>query len=87
MVTKSFTINNPQGFHMRPAGVLTNAMIKFDADVTLVVNGNKVNGKSIMNVMAACIKCGTQIEVICEGPQEGEAMAKFEELHEQNFGD
>ncbi|HEX3076658.1 MAG TPA: HPr family phosphocarrier protein [Lachnospiraceae bacterium] len=87
MVAKNYTIKNEQGLHMRPAGLVTNAMMKFNSDVNLVVNGKTVNAKSIMNVMAACIKAGTEIEVQCNGEDEEAALAKFDELYESGFGE
>lgn len=87
MVEKKFTIKNEQGLHMRPAGILTAAMMKFNSDVSIIVNSNKINAKSIMNVMAGCIKCGTEITLVCEGDDEQDAMAKFEELVEGGFGE
>ena len=62
-------------------------MMKFSSDVNLVVNGSTVNAKSIMNVMAACIKCGTEIEVQCNGADEEAALAKFEEIYNNGFGE
>ena len=87
MVEKTYLIQNEQGLHMRPAGLVTNTMMKMDCDVNLIVNGNKVNAKSIMNVMAACIKKGTEVTLVCEGPQEEEAIKKFDELYERGFGE
>lgn len=87
MVSKKFTIKNEQGLHMRPAGLVAKAMMKFSSDVNLVVNGSTVNAKSIMNVMAACIKCGTEIEVQCNGADEEAALAKFEEIYNNGFGE
>lgn len=87
MVNKTYVIKNEQGIHMRPAGILTKEMMKFTSDVTIVVNGQKVNAKSIMNVMAACIKCGTEIEVQCEGEDEVAALAKFDEIYNSGFGE
>ena len=58
MVSTKTVIRNPMGMHMRPAGMFANAMMKFDSDVNLVANGKTVNAKSIMNLIAACIKCG-----------------------------
>lgn len=87
MVEKTYMIENEQGLHMRPAGLVTNAMMKMDCDVNLIVNGNKVNAKSIMMVMAACIKKGTQVTLVCEGPQEKEALEKFDELYQSGFGE
>lgn len=36
MVSKKFVIENEQGLHMRPAGVLAKAVTKFESDVTIV---------------------------------------------------
>lgn len=87
MVTQKTTVVNAQGFHMRPAGVFANAMGKFKSDVHLNVNGNRVNGKSLMNIIAACIKCGYEVEVECSGEDENEALAKAIELIDSGLGD
>ncbi len=87
MVSKKITVKNEQGLHMRPAGVLVGEMGKFRSDVKINFNGNEYDGKSIMNVMAACIKCGSEITVSCEGEDEQEALDKFISLAEDNFGD
>ena len=70
MVSKETKIVNPMGMHMRPAGMFAQAMMKYDSDVTLVFGDKEVNAKSIMNLMAACIKCGAEIEIQCSGEQE-----------------
>ena len=41
MVSQKVTINNPQGLHMRPAGVFAKGMAKFDSDVTINFNGKE----------------------------------------------
>lgn len=87
MVSKKFIIKNSQGLHMRPAGILTNALKGFDSDVTIIKEGEEVNAKSIMNVMAACIKFGAEIEVQCNGDDEQVALDKFTELVESGFGE
>ena len=40
-----------------------------------------------MMLMAACIKCGAEVEVTCDGPDEEEALAKAVELIESGLGD
>lgn len=87
MVAKKFIIKNSQGLHMRPAGILSHAMNAFDSDVTIIKDGEGLNAKSIMNVMAACIKYGTEIEVQCNGTDEQVALDKFEELVNNGFGE
>jgi len=87
MVSGKFTIKNAQGLHMRPAGILTNALKGFDAEVSIIKDGEAVNAKSIMNVMAACIKFGAEIEVQCDGLDEQVALDKFAELVASGFGE
>ena len=75
------------GMHMRPAGMFANAMMKFDSDVNLVANGKTVNAKSIMNLIAACIKCGTEVEVQCSGPDEEAALVEAVRLIDSGLGE
>ena len=82
MVSKNLTLSNGHGFHMRPASVFATAMSKFSSKVTIKFNGNDYNGKSLLNIIAACIKCGSELEVICDGADENEALAEAERLIE-----
>ena len=76
MVSKELVLTNAQGFHMRPASVFATAMGKYSCDVTIKFNGNQYNAKSLLNIIAACIKCGSEIEVVCDGADENEALAE-----------
>lgn len=87
MVSKKFTLKNKMGLHMRPANVLVSEMTKFSSDIDIISNGEKINGKSIMNIMAACIKCGDEITVECNGDDEQEMLKKAQELIESGFGE
>lgn len=87
MVSKTLTIQNSQGLHMRPAGIFTKEMTKFNSEVFVIYQGNKINGKSIMNVIGAGIKCGSEVEIQCDGQDEKEALAKAEELIRSGLGE
>lgn len=60
--------------HMRPANLFIKEITPFQSDVTILFNGKAINGKSIMNLMAACMKQGSEIEIQCNGPDEAEAL-------------
>ena len=32
------------------------------------------NAKSVLSVLGACVKCGDEIEIMCEGADEQEAL-------------
>ncbi len=87
MVSQQLTLTNPQGFHMRPASVFASAMGKYKSSVTIKFNGSDYNAKSLLNIIAACIKCGSEIEVICSGEDENEALAEAVELIEGGLGE
>ena len=70
MVSKDTVVVDKMGLHMRPANKFISAMTKYRSDITIDIGSNKINGKSIMNIMAACIKYGSHITIICDGEDE-----------------
>lgn len=87
MVSAKTKVINPQGLHMRPAQMFVSEMAKYNSDVTIVFNGKSINAKSIMHLMAACIKQGSELEIRCEGEQEADALKAAVALVEAGLGD
>ena len=87
MVSKTLIIENPEGLHMRPAGLVAKEMAKFSSDVAIVFGDKRINAKSLINIISACIKQNAEVTFECDGDDEEEALAKVEELASQNFGD
>lgn len=87
MVTKTVTIVNEQGLHMRPAGMFAKEMTKFQSDIFLDFQGKKINAKSVMHIIAACIKCGAELTVECSGEDEQAALDKAVSLIESGLGE
>ena len=85
MVKKNVTVVDKMGFHMRPANVFVTEMAKFKSEVTLLAGDKSINGKSIMNIMSACIKYGTELTVECSGPDENEMLEKAVSLIENGM--
>lgn len=74
MVSQKITITNVHGFHLRPAGIFAAAMAKYQSKVVIKFNGNEINAKSLMSIIAACIKCGSMIDIVCTGNDEESAL-------------
>ena len=87
MISKNLTVVNPSGLHLRPAGVLSQTAMKFKSDITIVSGEKKIVAKSVLNVMAAGIKCGTEITLICDGEEEEEAMKTVSQAIESGLGE
>ena len=87
MVSKTVKVTNASGFHMRPATTFAGEMGKFKSRVTLEFGGRNADGKSLMNIIAACIKCGSEVNVVCDGVDEDEALARAVAMIEAGFGE
>ena len=87
MVSKEFTINNELGMHMRPASLLSQMAAKYQSNITIKYNGKDFNAKSVMLLMTALIKCGSVIEVVCDGPDEEAALAEITAFIDSGMGD
>lgn len=87
MVSRTVKVIDKMGFHMRPANIFVTEMTKFKSDITLVAGEKEINGKSIMNIMAACIKYGTDLTVKCEGEDAQDMLNKACELIENGMDD
>lgn len=85
MVSKTTKIINETGLHMRPANVFVTAMSKYSSDIKLTVNQKIIDGKSIMSIMAACIKYNSEITVECDGPDEQKMLDEAINLIESGF--
>lgn len=87
MLSQTLTVVNPSGLHLRPAGVLSQTAMKFKCDVIIECGEKRIIAKSVLNVMAAGIKCGTQIKLICDGVDEAEAMETVKAAIESGLGE
>ena len=87
MVSQKVVIGNPTGLHLRPAGIFCNTAVQFDCKITFQHNTTTANAKSVLSVLGACIKKGDEIELICEGTDEDEALAAMVKAVEDGLGE
>ena len=55
--------------------------------MTSISGEKKIVAKSVLNVMAAGIKCGTEITLICDGEDEQAAMDTLSQAIESGLGE
>ncbi len=87
MVSQKVTIKNPTGLHLRPAGILCKEAMQFKAHVSFRYRENTANAKSVLSVLGACIKSGDEIELVCDGEDEKEALAALIAAIEGGLGE
>lgn len=87
MVSKKTVILNPTGLHLRPAGLLCKSALEYTSKITLRFRDYSANAKSVLGVLGACIKTGDEIELVCEGEDEEEALENLICLIESGLGE
>lgn len=87
MVSEKVMIKNPTGLHLRPAGILCNKAILFQSTISFQFKNITANAKSVLSVLGACVKCGDEIEFICEGKDEAEALAAMIQIVQDGLGE
>ena len=85
MVSQKVKVNNLIGLHLRPAGRLCTEAMKFKSLITFNYNNTTANAKSVLNVLGACVKGGAEIELICEGEDEAEALVHLTNVLEEEL--
>ena len=85
MVKDSFVIENETGLHARPATEIAKIAMKYKCDVNLVVNGKTINAKSPLMIMSAGIKSKTELEILCDGEDEEQAIEELKTFLQSNL--
>lgn len=85
MVSQKVIVHNETGVHLRPAAVLCEEAQKFKADIHFNCNGKKGNAKSVLSLLGCGVKNGYEIEFICEGEDEKEALEAIIRLVNDDF--
>ena len=88
MVSQKVLIKNPTGLHLRPAGILCKEAMQYKSLITFRFgDDNTANAKSVISVLGACIKCGDEIEFVCEGEDEDKALEALVAVVESGLGE
>ena len=87
MVSRKVTVINPGGLHLRPAGNLCKEALKYRSKIQLVCRDTEANAKSVLSVLGACVKSGDEIEIVCDGADEQEALEHMCRIVEEGLGE
>lgn len=67
MFEEQVTIQNPTGFHARPAALLAQFCKDFSEAIMIQYNDTEINPKSIISILAAGLKQGMTVTVQVSG--------------------
>ena len=88
MVSKTVTVINAEGMHMRPAGIIAKAAkAHTDSEIIMKVGEKQIKATAVMQIMAAGIKKGTDVEIVVNGGDEQAVLEEFVSMVEDGFGE
>jgi len=87
MLERKVILSNKDGLHARAAAMFVQVANKFSSNVYIEFDGKRVDGKSIMGVMALGAFAGEEIIIITNGVDEEKAMEELTNLVTENMKD
>lgn len=85
MVSQKVVITEPTGLHLRPAGKLCEESLKYQSRIHIIKGTHIANAKSVLGILAARVQQGDEIEILCEGTDEEEALSALMQLMQEGF--
>jgi phosphotransferase system HPr (HPr) family protein len=83
--SRTVTINNAQGLHMRPAYLFAETASRFDCKVEVVKDDIRIDGKSVLSILTLGAAQGTEVSVEATGPDAQTAIDTLAELVMSGF--
>jgi phosphocarrier protein len=87
MIQKTIQVENKLGLHARPSAMLVKLATRYRSEFHIEKEGMKVNGKSIMGVMMLAAECGSELNMLIDGPDEAYLLKEIEDLFNARFGE
>ena len=84
-VFKELIVLNKLGIHARPAALFVKTANRFDCDIFIEKDGERVNGKSIMGLMMLAAGPGSRLLLLAEGNDAARAVVEIEALLQRKF--
>ncbi len=85
MTERLVTIQNRAGVHARPAALIVQTASKFKSQIFFEKGSDRINGKSIMGILAMGAAFNTVLKIITDGEDEELAANALEELINNRF--
>jgi phosphocarrier protein len=82
---REMTVVNKLGIHARPAAMFVKTANRFECEIFVEKDGEKVNGKSIMGLMMLAAGPGSRLLVYADGADAGKALLEIENLLRRKF--
>ena len=86
-ISREVVVAHSQGLHARPADMLAREARRWQSRIELVADSQRVDGKSILDVLTLAAEAGTRLVVEATGPDAREALEAIGSLFDRNFNE
>ncbi len=87
MTENEVQVQNRLGLHARAAARFVHLANRFSSRITVVKDGTRVDGKSILGLLTLAAAKGTRLRVAADGDDEQEAVDQLADLVRNRFGE
>lgn len=87
MLSQEIEISNMLGLHARASAKLVATASRYQSEIYLQKDNQRINGKSIMAVMMLAASKGTRLIISTEGKDEAQLLRAIIDLIENKFGE
>lgn len=86
ILKKEVIIKNKTGLHARPAAVFVQIANKFDSEITIIKDDQKINGKSIMGILMLAAEKGAKVTIVADGDDAEKAIEELGRTLTEDIG-
>lgn len=85
MKETAVTVKNEAGIHVRPSGIIADAMNKYSGTVIFLRNGKKTTYSSVLDIIAMGLQKGDTLRLLVSGDDEINFVKKIKKLFQTHF--
>lgn len=82
----TFTVQDENGMHARPAGRLTTFAKQFSSHILVCANGKEADAKRLLALIGLGATRGTELRIVIEGEDEELAFSQLCDFCRTTFG-
>ena len=82
----TFKINDKNGLHARPAGVIVTASKSYESEITIECEGKVASAKRLLSLMSLGATYGKELNVSISGKDEEKAYEAIKHVLEEKLG-
>jgi len=86
-LSQTVVVKGRQGLHARPADMFVRLAMQYQAQVEIQKGSERVDGKSILNVLTLAAEQGCALVIVTTGPDAADALRALAALVDSNFGE